>query len=142
MDEIIDSYNYLSDQYTSVAYKVADFQLKLADVEDRSCRNNVHIWGIPDSVSAANLEEYFKSYLVYILTDLPACDRIIDRIHRLPEGHNAPPEPSKDTIEWIHFFHHKNKLMLTCRMPRRVPDKYVAIAIYSDPSSPLLHLLT
>lgn len=63
---------------------------KLADLEDRSHRNNVKIRGIPEAVKPAALKDFFTKLMSAILTEAAPPELLIDRIHRLPKPPNLP----------------------------------------------------
>lgn len=61
---------------------------KLADLEDRSRRNNVKLWGVPETVPPEDLPKYTRDLMHTILPDASHRDIIIDRIHRIAK----PPQ--------------------------------------------------
>lgn len=100
--EIVDSHNDREDEI----YKI---KAKLADLEDRSRRNNIKIRGIPESVKPQELNAFLTNILKEVVPEAQVTDLIIDLIYRLPK--HIPDNLHRDTISRIHFFHIKEKLL-------------------------------
>lgn len=52
------SYNSLVDAHNDQSEEVTWLEAKVTDLEDRSCRNNVKIWGIPEAIQSEQLQQY------------------------------------------------------------------------------------
>lgn len=57
---------------------------KIADIEDRSRRNNIKIRGILESMQPVDLPSYARGLIKAILPNTKNIELVIDRIHRLP----------------------------------------------------------
>lgn len=109
MGEFTSNYNDLVDIHGDPEEDMNRIKAKLADLEDRSRRNNVKIRGIPESIKHAELKEFFTKLMSNILPEAPLSELLIDRIHRLPKFPNLLYNVPRDTIARIHFYH-KEKL--------------------------------
>lgn len=58
MNEYTSSYYILVDAHTAQGEKIAWLKDKVADLEDRSRRNNIKLRGVPKSVPATQLLQY------------------------------------------------------------------------------------
>lgn len=105
---------------------------KIADIEDRSWRNNLKIRGIPESVQTSELRAYVTDLFTAVLPDLTAIDITIDRIHRLPKPTYLPDVVPRDVILRLHFFHVKEQLMQTMRKQENVPSRFQKLQFYAD----------
>ena len=105
---------------------------KLADMEDRSRRNNLKIRGIPESVQQHDLNHYVTSMFKDMLPDLSDLNVTIDRIHRLPKPLHLSEQVPRDVLLRLHFFHVKDKLMVNMRKREQIPEQYQNIQFYAD----------
>lgn len=56
---------------------------KVADLEDRSRRNNVKLLGVAESVSPSSFRQYVQEFIATLLPNTPDREVIVDRAHRL-----------------------------------------------------------
>lgn len=63
-------YNSLVDAHEAQRDELHWLKAKVADLEDRSCRNNIKIRGIPESVSQAQLVHYTQDLFKCVLPTL------------------------------------------------------------------------
>lgn len=61
--EYASSYNSLVDAYNDQSEEVTWLKAKVADIEDRSCKNYVKIWGIPEAKQPAQLQKYARDLM-------------------------------------------------------------------------------
>lgn len=132
MGEVTDSVNDLIDAHGEEADDIAWLKTKMADLEDRSRRDNLKIRGIPESVQQSALKDYFLHMLATFLPDSPQSELIIDRIHRLPKPPHLPETIPRDTIVRIHFFHIKVRFMRAARNTSEYPLQYANFSFYDD----------
>lgn len=85
---------------------------KLADLEDRSRRNNVKINGISEIGQQSELRKFATVLLITLLPELNPSELITDRICRLPRPSHLPEQVQRDVLLCIHFFYVKEQLML------------------------------
>lgn len=138
MDDFTGAYNGLVDAHSDLEEELKMLKLKVADIEDRSRRNNVKLRGIPESVKPAELTEFIQQLMLKTLPDLSINDMIIDRAHRLVKPAHIPDNVPRDVIVRIHFYHIKDRLMRYSRQNAALPDPYAGIAIYADLSQATL----
>lgn len=81
--------------------------LKLADLEDRSRRNNIKFRGIPESVSFNELKKYLQQLFATLLPNLSPHDLLIDRAHRIAKPNPLPAETPRAVLARINRFPHK-----------------------------------
>lgn len=103
---------------------------KIADIEDRSRRNNLKIRGIPELVQSSDLRSYASDLFSSLLLDLSDIELTVDRIHRLPKPSFLPDKISRDVILRMHFFHVKDRLMPAMRKRNNVPSQYHDLQFY------------
>lgn len=97
VNEVIDAHNARDDELQQI-------KAKLADLEDRSRRNNIKFSGIPESVKPPDLYVYFQNILQEIFSDASPTDVAINRINRLPKPRHLPEHLPRDTIARIRFY--------------------------------------
>lgn len=104
MGEFATTINDLVDANDNNADELDALKAKLADIEDRSRRNNFKIRGIPESVLQSDLRTYTAQLFQAILPDLTELDITMDRIHRLPKPSHLPDNIPRDVILRLHFY--------------------------------------
>lgn len=119
MAEYCTAQNSIADQVNDHSEEISQLKMKIADLEDRSRRNNLKFRGIPENVSNNNLTHFIQEF---IKTLLPLCserDIEIDRAHRLPRPKSVDPALPRDVIARIHFFNTKEKLLREMRKKKK-----------------------
>lgn len=106
-------------------------KVKMADMEDRARRNNIKIWGIPESVLQEDLRNYVSQLFTTVLPELSALDFTVDRI-RLPKPTYLPGSVPRDAILRLYFYHTKEKLMSVSRQREQIPSPYNDLQFYAD----------
>lgn len=119
--EFASTFNDLVDSHNECEDSISWIQSKLADLEDRSRRNNVKVCRIPESVKPQELQAYFFNILREALPDSPPEELIIDCIHRLPKPKHDPEHLNRDTIVRLHFYNIKEKCKSLTRNNERLP---------------------
>lgn len=97
---------------------------KLADIEDRSRRNNVKIRGIPESVQQQDLCKYVTQLFITVMPDMSALDLTGDRIHQLPKPTYLSDNIPMEVILRLHFYHAKERLIAVSRQRYQIPTPY------------------
>lgn len=110
---------------------------KLADLDDRSRRNNIKLRGIPESILPADLPRYAKELMHTILPEASPRDVIIDRIAK--PSHLAASVP-RDVLMRVHFHHIKEKLLMGVKAKSPLPAPYTGIPFFPDLSKFTLQL--
>lgn len=140
MTECTTTVNDLIDTYEEVRDEQEWVRAKLADLEDRSRRNNVKLRGVPENVPPADLPKYARDLLHTILPDALPRDIIIDRIHRIAKPSHLAATVPRDVLMRVHFFHVKEKLMYEARNKTQLPRPYDGIQIFPHLSKYTLQL--
>lgn len=138
MEEVTLAHNELVDAHFEVEEELRVMHLKMVDIEDRACRNNVKFRGVPESVKPAELTAYLQKLMMSVLPSLGPADIIIDRAHRLPKPSYLPEQIPRDIIARIHFFHVKDQLVRYARQHPALPDPFAGITLYADLSQATL----
>ncbi|KAM4029804.1 uncharacterized protein ACNLHF_022314 [Anomaloglossus baeobatrachus] len=119
-------------EQATIKNEIRQLRAKVADMEDRNCRNNVKIRGIPESVPPKGLSEFLKNIIRAVLPSVAESELIIDRIHRLPRPRHISEETPRDTIARIHFFHIKEEFMQKLRKIKNLPKPFELIKVFTD----------
>lgn len=120
VNDLVDAH----DDHTKEHRRIKD---KLADLENKSCRNNLKICGILKSVQAQALSAYTKSLFKVLVPDLKNSKLIIDRIHRLTK-----PPFLRDVILCIHVYHVKEQVMQNVSAKGTLPDPCSQLQLFAD----------
>lgn len=132
MTDYAQAHNELIDAHDALLDEMRTMKIKMADLEDRSRRNNITFRGIAESVPAAELRSYLQKMIAELLPDVQGQDLTIDRVHRLPKPSFLPERIPRDVIAKIHFFHVKDRLMQFARQRASLPEPYAGISLYTD----------
>ncbi|CAH2301001.1 Hypothetical predicted protein, partial [Pelobates cultripes] len=97
-DELCVAHNEVVDKLQKLSEDNNTLQLKLADLEDRSRRQNVRFRGIPDDISHDALPAFILSICKSLVPDLPDSAWTFDRMHRLPRPARMANDVPRDTI--------------------------------------------
>ncbi|CAH2219485.1 Hypothetical predicted protein [Pelobates cultripes] len=110
---------------------------KVADLEDRSRRNNLRFRGIPESVQNTDLNKYLTDLFQELTPSTHPDLLVIDRAHCLPRPNHLPSTTARDVIAHIHFYHVKERITKACRNTA-LPEPYSSIKIFADLSATTL----
>lgn len=132
MGEFASSYNSLVDANNDQSDKVSWLKTKVVDLEDWSRRNNIKIWGVPESTLPAQLQQYAQDLMKAFLPDLSDSDLVIDRIHHLPKPSHLPDNIPRDVLMRVHFFQVKERFMMAFHKNKQPPKKYSAVQLFAD----------
>ncbi|CAH2283407.1 Hypothetical predicted protein, partial [Pelobates cultripes] len=84
-DELCVAHNEVVDKIQKLSEENSSLKSKLADMEDRSRRQNVRFRGIPDDISQDALPAHILSICKALVPGLPDSAWAYDRMHRLPK---------------------------------------------------------
>lgn len=126
------AHNYLIDTYAEVKEEKDWVRAGLADLEDRSRRNNVKLRGVPETVLPADLAKYAKDLMHTIIPDASPRDVIVDRIHRIAKPPHLAASVPRDVLMRVHFFHIKERLMSEARSKSPLPRPYEGVQLFPD----------
>lgn len=105
MKECTTTVNDIIDTYDEIKEEQSWVRDKLADLEDRSRRNNIKLKGIPESILPPNLPKFAKELMHTILLDVSHRDLLVDRIHRISKPSHLAASIPWDVLMRVHFFH-------------------------------------
>ncbi|XP_056372467.1 uncharacterized protein LOC130267160 isoform X2 [Hyla sarda] len=83
----------------------------LDDVENRSCRNNIRIRGLPTATRSQDLQPTVIGIFNMLLGCLPETHIEIDRVHRVLKAPSTDPARPRDVICSIHCYTLKEQIM-------------------------------
>lgn len=136
----------LDDAYSTKGEDIAWFKAKLVDLEDRSCRNNLKIRGIPKNILSSQLPNYVRDLFLAVVPNLSLADLTIDQIQWLLNSAFLPAEIPRDVILPIHFCQVKEQLLEAFRHALQLPDQAQHLHLLPDVPKYTLkhwkHLLT
>lgn len=89
---------------------IENIKVKMADIENRSRRNNIKIKGVSESVKPQDLRKYSFQMFSAILPDMTELDYTVDRIHRLPKPSYLADDIPRDVILQLHLYHKKREV--------------------------------
>ncbi|CAH2315837.1 Hypothetical predicted protein, partial [Pelobates cultripes] len=105
---------------------------KLADLEDRSRRNNLRLRGIPESVAVGDLQAFATNLFQNLCPDIPAQMLLLDRIHRVAKAKAAPVSAPRDVLLRAHYHHIKEEILRASRTNKSLAEVYKDIQIFAD----------
>lgn len=132
MGEYAEAHNEFVDAHSDTGNAITQIKMKIADLEDRSRRNNLKFRGVAESVLPGDLKRYIHQMMTTLLPEFPAQEIVIDRAHRLPKPPYLSEHIPRDVIARIHFFHVKEKLLQLTRQTNPLPDPYAGIKLFAD----------
>lgn len=124
MGEFTQAHNELVKAHNDLEEEFKAHKLKVANLEDRSRRNNIKFHRITESVKATELRLFLQRMIADLLPSISPCDIIIDRAHRLPKPSYLPDKIPRDVIARIHFYHIKDQVMHVALQHPSLPDPY------------------
>lgn len=132
MCNVTSSFNSLVDSHSSHQDVIASMQAKIADLEDRSRRNNLKLRGVPEDVQPNQLPHFAKNLFLAVLPSLSSADLTIDRIHRVPKPSFLPAETPRDVLMRIHFFQVKESILSAFRQRNDLPPQAANLQVLPD----------
>lgn len=115
MGEFASSHNSLIDSHNEQSNEVDWLKAKVADLEDRSWRNNVKVRCIPEAIQPVQLRQYATDFIKEFLPDVPDSEIVIHRIHRLPKPAFSAENIPGDVLMQVHYYHIKDQFMIALR---------------------------
>lgn len=120
------------DAHAAQSKEIAWLKDKVADLEDKSRRNNIKIRGIPESTSSMQLPQYAQELFYTLVPTMSGLDLSIDRIHRLPKPLFI--SALRDVLLRVHFYQVKERIMSAFRQMDHLPEHYFALQLLPDQS--------
>lgn len=112
MKDCVSTVNKVIDVYEDIREEQTWMLAKLADLEDRSRRNNVKLRGIPESILPADLPKYARDLMHIIIPEVLPRDILIDRIHRIAKPSHLATTVPRDVLNTL--FPHQGKTHVWC----------------------------
>lgn len=132
MEEYTSAYNVMVEAHAAQGEDIAWLKDKMADLEDRSRRNNLKLRGIPEDVPPNQLLQYAQTLFSTMVPDASAHDLLVDRIHRVPKPSFLPAEIPRDVLLRMHFYHVKDRVLQASRKQENIPQQYANIRLLPD----------
>lgn len=140
MGKCTETMNDLVDAYEENKADKDLIRAKLADLEDRSRRNNVKLRGVLEFVPHQDLLTYSHNLTSAILPEASPMDLTINRIHHFPKASHFADSVPRDMLMRVHFFQTKEQLLSTARSMCSLPAPYTDLQIFPDLSKHTLQL--
>ncbi|CAH2283154.1 Hypothetical predicted protein [Pelobates cultripes] len=121
----------MADQLHHLQQALKEQNLKIADLEDRSRRNNLRIRGIPESITNEALHNYIHTFFLDLLPEVHPDQVVLHRTHRLRRPQHLPTSAARDVITRVLFFHIKEKIVKVTRN-NNLPSQYGGLKIFAD----------
>lgn len=90
------------------------------------------IRGVPETILQAELRNFTTNMFKALISELNDMDVRIDKIHHLPKPKHLPDQLPRDVILLLHFYHVKERLMMTMRKKEQIPAQYSKINFYAN----------
>ncbi|CAH2293131.1 Hypothetical predicted protein [Pelobates cultripes] len=104
---------------------------KLADLEDRSHRNNNRV-RVPESVAGSDIPGYLQQLFTAIQPNLELADLRLDRAHRVPKPASLARDIPRDIVTRLHYFSAKDAILMAQRKSTAMPSGYEKISLFAD----------
>ncbi|CAH2292404.1 Hypothetical predicted protein [Pelobates cultripes] len=127
MEEDAAAHNDLATHVESLEEKLLLTESKLADMEDRSRRNNLPLRGVPESVFPAVLQEYVRGLLRAYAPKIPADMLLLERVPRVSSPCHLPDSSPRDVLLRAHYYHVKEHILHASRNKPKPPEDYAAV---------------
>lgn len=98
MEEYTSTYNIMVYAHAVQGEDIAWLKDKVADLEDKSRRNNIKLRGVPESVPATHLLQYAQALFSTLVPALTTQDLLMDKIHRIPKPSFLPEGTPKGIL--------------------------------------------
>ncbi|CAH2307308.1 Hypothetical predicted protein [Pelobates cultripes] len=108
---------------------------KLADPEDRSCRNNIRVRGVPESILGVDIPGYLQQLFKAIHPTLELTDLCLDRADRVPQPASLAHDIPRDIVTGLHYFNAKEAILTAQHQSTAMPSGYGRISLFADLSS-------
>lgn len=132
MGEFVTTFNDLVDDSEGKDEEMEWVKAKIADIENRSIRNNLKIRGIPESVAQADLCSYVTVMFKAILPETSNLDVTVDRVHCIPKPSQLTDQITRDVILPLHVFTLRRSSCLQCVGETLIHSQYLGLQFYAD----------
>lgn len=117
---------------SSQAATASNLQLHLEELADRSCRNNLRLWGIPEATGSEDLVATVTVLFHKVLETLsPSLE--LDRVNRTPGPRSSDPDRPRDVLCRLHRYQQKELILCRAWEHRDAEFDGTAVKILPDP---------
>lgn len=113
---------------------LAEMQLQAEDFENRSCRNNLQIQGLPKATGPENLQETILAILKRVLSPDPPATMEFDWVHRALGPKPQDPDRPRDVICRLHRYSQKDQVLRAAWSRDQIEFDGAPISIFPDVS--------
>ncbi|CAH2250563.1 Hypothetical predicted protein [Pelobates cultripes] len=131
-DDLCQANDGILDKIRQMESEQARLTAKLADLEDRSRRNNIRVRGVPESVAGSDIPEYLRQLFTAIQPNLEPADLRLDRAHRVPKPATLARDIPRDIVTRLHYFSAKDAILTAQRKSTAMPPGYEKISLFAD----------
>lgn len=122
-NELVQYVQVLEEDNATIKHTVPQLQAQQKDLENRECRQNLQVRGIPETVGDQDIRPYLLNLFNMVAPNIPDIDWRLDRAHRLL----APKPPAganpQDIIVRFHYYDNKEALSMATRNNSRLDFK-------------------
>ncbi|CAH2249139.1 Hypothetical predicted protein [Pelobates cultripes] len=108
------------------------------DLEDRSCRSNLRLCGIPEEVLEAGLPTFVNGFFKALLPDILVNMLLLYRLHRVPKPKHIAASLPRDPLLKAHYFHVKELILLRSCTAKDLPPEFTKVRVFADISAATL----
>ncbi|CAH2295949.1 Hypothetical predicted protein [Pelobates cultripes] len=132
LDDLSKADNELDEKFIKLEEENRKLWHKVADLEDRSRRNNARFRGVQESVEANKIVEYITTLCTILLPSMDKSCWGIERAHRLPKPARFTLDIPRDIIVCFYRYTEKEALFSAIRKISILPIPYEAVTVYTD----------
>lgn len=114
--------------------QLAEVQLHAEDLENRSRRNNLRLWGLPEATGPENLLETVRSIFLGILDLTPPATLEFDRVHRVLGPKPADQDRPRDVICRVHRYAQKELILRAAWQKDPIDFAGASVSVFPDVS--------
>ncbi|CAH2225898.1 Hypothetical predicted protein [Pelobates cultripes] len=111
--------------------------VKLADLEDRSCRNNIRVRGVPETILGADLPVYLQQLFKAIQPTMELADLRLDTAHRVSKPAKLAQDIPRDIVTKLHYFSAKEAILTAQRQATAMPPLAMLISLWDEQAESL-----
>lgn len=132
MGDLFTAHNDMMEVYSSQEQEMIWIKGKIADLKDRSRRNNLKFRGVPESMPPKELMTYIQRIMTVPQRPLMTTSLIARTETKCFAAHGTKCTST--------FFHIKEEVLRAHRRSPNLPADFANITIYADPSTATLQI--
>ncbi|XP_053568734.1 usherin [Bombina bombina] len=133
-DLVVNQTNLLTYSET-LANQMIQLEFKMADIEDRSRRNNIRFRGISETVETTDLHSFLRELFAELVGSPEGLTDTMERAHRALRSQSVPAEKPWHVIVCFHSYIYKDKLMQAAFKRPNLSEKFKDIQLLPDQSA-------